>query len=95
MRKIEIESLPNKRSWVDADVLILHSSFQHLKDCVEKEGLFEHSPAYANTKEGLMAKELYDWWMKRKDIQDYSDKQYTEDNQQLIKLINIRYTLWT
>jgi hypothetical protein len=40
MRKLKIESLQSKKQgWVDRDVIMLHSCFQLLKDCVEKENV--------------------------------------------------------
>jgi hypothetical protein len=94
-RKLEIKSL-KKKGWYDADTVLLHASFQILKDCVEKEDLFNHSEHYANSAHGKMAKELYDWWEVRSKKNDtLNDIQYEEDTIQLVKLMTIRGGLWT
>jgi hypothetical protein len=94
-RKLKIETL-NQKDWYDADTVLLHASFQILKDCVEKEDLFNHSKDYAKSAHGKMAKELYDWWEVRSKKHDtLHDKQYDEDTIQLIKLMTIRSGLWT
>ncbi len=90
MKTLKIESLP--KGWCDRDIIILHACFQALKDCVEKEDLFNHSIAYAKSKNGKIAKELYDWWETRKDS---NDDDYEKDTKQLIRLIKIRGGLWT
>ena len=92
MKVLKIESL--SKGWHDKDNIMLHACFQLLKDCVEKEKLFEHSSHYAKSKEGKMAKKLYDWWEVRK-TKEYIFDTFEEDNAQLIKLIKIRSTLWT
>ena len=95
MRNLKITSLaPKDEKWIDRDVIMLHACFQILKDCVEKENLFQHSPAYAKSKKGKIAKKLYDWWEIRR-TQTYHDIDDLIDNKQLIKLIGIRETLWT
>ena len=101
MRILKIETLePQSKNWHDRDEIMLHACFQLLKDCIEKEGLFEHSPHYAKSKNGKKAKELYDWWEVRKTKEfSYSIKddliQDKIDNQKLIELIKIRGGLWT
>lgn len=97
MKILKIESLPTK-GWYDRDTLLLHSSFQLLKDVVEKEGLFTHSPSYAKSKNGKIAKELYDWWLERgKDVfeNDETKDSYKNDTKQLVRLMKIRGGLWT
>ena len=94
-RKLKIKTLKRK-TWHDADTVLLHASFQILKDCVEQEDLFKHSEDYANSASGKMAKELYDWWeVRSKKSNSLHDKQYEEDTIQLIKLMTIRGGLWT
>ena len=94
-RKLKIRTLKNK-AWVDADTVLLHASFQILKDCVEQEDLFNHSHEYAKSANGKTAKELYDWWEVRSKKDDsLNDGQYDEDTIQLIKLMTIRSGLWT
>jgi hypothetical protein len=42
MRVLKIESLPSAKEWIDRDEIMLHSCFQILKDCVEKEKVDTH-----------------------------------------------------
>lgn len=94
MKILKIHSL-TKGTWSDRDMIILHASFQCLKDCVEKEGLFEHSPHYAKSRNGKIAKELYDWWEIRKDATPSIIDSHENDTKQLIRLMKIRGGLWT
>lgn len=96
MRALKIESLERK-GWYDRDIILLHASFQILKDCVEKESLFEHSTHYAKSKNGKIAKKLYDWWEVRRLQEEVidGDESYEFDTKQLIKLMKIRGGLWT
>jgi hypothetical protein len=94
-RKLKIKTLKRKQ-WCDADIVLLHASFQILKDCVEKEDLFNHSDSYAQSGSGKTAKELYDWWEIRSKKEDsLDDEQYEKDTIQLVKLMTIRGGLWT
>lgn len=94
-RKLKIKTL-GKKTWCDADIVLLHASFQILKDCVEKEDLFNHSDSYAQSASGRTAKELYDWWEVRSKKDDsLEDDQYEKDTIQLVKLMTIRGGLWT
>lgn len=95
MRTLKIESLPSKKKCIDGDFIILHASFQALKDCVEQEKLFDDD-LYNRSEKGKIAKELYDWWMVRKDKPDPFNKKekYEEDTNQLLRLISIRESLW-
>ena len=96
MKTLKIESLTG---YCDRDIMILHASFQLLKDCVEKEDLFNHSRHYAKSRNGKIAKELYDWWLVRSKevcpVQTLDFDGYVEDTKQLIKLMKIRSGLWT
>jgi hypothetical protein len=95
MRYLKIESLePKNVRWVDSDVLMLHSCFQILKDCVEKEHVDTHAN-YETHKEFVdEVRFLYDWWSKRSK-KFSSDKQDIEDDQMLLRLMEIRRILWT
>ncbi|MCY7374646.1 MAG: hypothetical protein LH472_01580 [Pyrinomonadaceae bacterium] len=95
---LKIESLPN--DWKDKSVVILHACFQLLKDFVEKEAAqiaqidWKHSEEARHTKSEIDF--LYNWWLKRANEEDDSgEKQYLEDNQMLVRLIDIRLHLWT
>ena len=101
---LKIESLTNR--WCDKDVVILHASFQILKDYVEDEKeIFEvidwdHSDETKKAKTEIL--ELYNWWSQRckrdtaDKIDDDLDKlQYDEDNLMLKRLITVRRHLWT
>jgi hypothetical protein len=95
--RLEIESLTE--DWCDKDVVILHACFQILKDFVEKENWLEHID-WDHTNESKNAKaeiqSLYDWWLKRIEAEnDLDEKQYSEDNIILKRLIDVRKHLWT
>lgn len=89
MRILKIDSLDSKSvKWVDRDEIMIHSCFQILKDCVEKEGVDTHCN-YDSHKEFVdEVRFLYNWWKKRKTISD-------EDDEMLIRLMKIRRFLWT
>jgi hypothetical protein len=94
MRILKIESLPNSKTWVDRDFIILHACFQILKDYVEKE-----SRKYDTFKDEKFINEvetLYKWWNKRnEDIKEKNvDQQIKEDNEMLLRLMKIRTSLW-
>jgi len=95
MRILKIESLPRKSgSWVDRDEIMLHSCFQLLKDCVEKERVDTHCN-YETHKESVdEIRFLYNWWIKRIE-KNISDEQMEEDDLMLLRLIKIRGFLWT
>jgi len=95
MRILKIESLePSSKRWVDRDEILLHSCFQILKDCVEKEHVDTHCN-YESHKEFVdEVRFLYQWWLKRvKRIT--SGEQIKEDDLMLIRLMKIRSGLWT
>lgn len=98
MKILKIESLPTK-GYYDRDTLMLHANFQLLKDVVEKEDLLHNNgKGYATSKNGKIAKELYDWWIKRsKDVFENDETQdtYKFETKQLIRLMKIRGGLWT
>ena len=95
MRILKIESLASKSErWIDSDEIMLHSCFQILKDCVEKEHVDTHCN-YESHKEFVdEVKFLYDWWIKRSKIITTND-QMKEDDLMIIRLMKIRTSLWT
>lgn len=91
MRYLKICSLPSNKEWVDRDEIMLHSCFQILKDCVEKEKVDTHCDYNAHKEFVDEVRFLYNWWEKRtKDIS--LDK---EDDEMLLRLFEIRKSLWT
>lgn len=93
MRKLEIKSLPNLKTWVDRDIIMLFSCFQILEDYIElKQGLTHANQEFHKDwiKE---VNSLYDWWKIRK-LELYN-KNDEEDDLMLERLIKIRRTLWT
>ena len=99
MRYLRIKSLcSNKDNWIDRDVILLHASFQILTDYIE----LEKGDIYCNYETHKASVDelrfLYNWWKKRLlvEIRTTNEKaQYKEDNEMLIRLINIRGFLWT
>ncbi len=86
-------------NWRDKDSVMLHACFQLLKDCVEKENLLDgHTDWEFDKKHSLAKKEiqkLYDWWLSytESSIPDYEG--YEIENEMLLRLIKIRWALWT
>lgn len=93
MRLLKIESLPKSKQWIDRDYIMLHACFQLLKDCVEKENLLNDAVYESHKDFADEAKFLYDWWMERKDDEEYDNDD--EDNEMLARLVKIRLFLWT
>lgn len=95
MRILKIESLaPKTERWIDRDEIMLHSCFQILKDCIEKEKVDTHCNYEAHKEFVDEVRFLYEWWIKRlKRIT--SDEQMKEDDLMLIRLMKIRSSLWT
>ena len=95
--KLQIESLDN--DWHDKDEVLLHACFQLLKDCIEKEDLFNDGRDWSyDAKAKKELKTLYAWWKRRAQMEetfDKDDKQYQEDDLMLQRLIKIRWKLWT
>lgn len=97
--KLIIDSL--SEDWSDKDYVLLHACFQILKDCIEKEALFNHIDWEADKKHKDAKDELeflYNWWRERIVAIDdgmSNESQYDEDNQMLHRLIDIRWALWT
>lgn len=91
MRNLKIESLPDNSNWIDKDIIILHSSFQCLKDFIEQEKGLEHANYNTYKKSIDECRELYNWWIGRMN----NPEPEKEDTEMLIRLINIRNFLWT
>jgi hypothetical protein len=96
MRILKIETLPNSRSWIDRDFLMLHACFQIMKDFVEKENGLTHCDYESNKKIIDELKTLYDWWLVRTHP-DYEEPLNQEeiDENMLKRLMKIRGFLWT
>jgi hypothetical protein len=95
---LKIESLPE--NWRDKDEILLHASFQLLKNFIEQEKEIIEQINWKHDGETENAKSeidfLYNWWLKRVDKNDDLDeKQYEEDNLMLRRLIDVRKYLWT
>lgn len=102
MRILKIHSLPPSTQWVDRDEIMLHACFQVLKDCVEKENLIPKDSVETECEDKVHekyvdeARFLYNWWNQRTNNDDnYTIEQTKEDDEMLIRLMNIRTFLWT
>lgn len=94
MRILKIENLPNSKTWVDRDEIMLHACFQILKDCVEKEKVDKHCNYEAHKSFVDEVRFLYKWWKKRSK-RNNSYENLSEDNEMLHRLMTIRTSLWT
>lgn len=98
---LKIESLD--QDWRDKDTVMLHACFQLLKDCVEKEQLLTgHIDWTADARHRAAKAELqalYDWWLQRVDKENACDALdavcYEEDTAMLLRLVQLRWALWT
>ena len=94
---LKIESLD--KDWRDKDSVMLHACFQLLKDCVEKENLLSGHTDWNADEVHKAAKDeieqLYDWWISHKETELDDDESYELENKMLIRLIKIRWALWT
>ncbi len=98
---LTIESL--NQDWCDKDIVMLHSCFQLLKDCVEKEDLLSEHIDWNATEKHRKAKveleALYSWRHERleaeKEVTFSFEDHYKLDDQMLHRLIDIRWALWT
>jgi hypothetical protein len=96
---LKIESLND--NWHDKDSVMLHACFQLLKDCVEKEKLLSGHIDWDADDRHRVAKieieELYRWWLSYVVETDFSDDEvnYEIENGYLVRLIKIRWALWT
>jgi hypothetical protein len=94
MRMLKIESLPPVKTWVDRDAIMLHSCFQILKDCIEKEHVDTHCNYEIHKDFVDEVRFLYHWWAKRSEV-IWSDDRHEEDDEMLLRLMKIRRMLWT
>lgn len=95
MRTLKIESLESKsKGWIDRDEIMLHSCFQILKDCVEKEHVDTHCNYDAHKEFVDEVRFLYNWWILRSQ-KIMTDEQMEEDDKMLMRLMVIRRSLWT
>ena len=94
---LKIESLND--DWRDKDSVLLHACFQLLKDCVEKENLLSgHIDWDANDRHRLAKteiEELYRWWLSYVETDIPDEASYEIENSYLVRLIKIRWALWT
>jgi len=94
---LKIETL--NEEWRDKDSVMLHACFQLLRDCVEKENLLSGHTDWNADKKHLLAKDeieaLYQWWLSYIETDIPNDDNYELENQMLMRLIKIRWALWT
>ena len=96
MRLVKIDSLPTKaKRWVDRDEVMLHACFQILVDCVEKENVDTHCNYQAHKEFVDEVRFLYKWWKVRKDFYGNGIDYDAEDDEMLMRLMEIRTALWT
>ncbi|MBV8465098.1 MAG: hypothetical protein JO218_04055 [Burkholderiales bacterium] len=94
--------------WCDKDEVLLHAAFQLLKDCVEQEHLLDGHEGWdfddmrRNAKAELES--LYHWWEERsKESADSQEsllspagaERHDADTEMLIRLVKVRWALWT
>ncbi len=86
-------------NWRDKDSVMLHACFQLLKDCVEQENLlsghtdWDADDLHRNAK--IEIEELYQWWHSYTEAYLPNARNYELDTSYLIRLIKIRWALWT
>jgi len=71
--------------------------FRSCKTFVEKENALTYYGDYTDEQiKGLVSeiKDLYDWWLQRKDKTDDSFASDSEDDKMLNRLMKIRLSLW-
>ena len=78
---------------------MLYIWFQLLKDCVEKENLLNGHTDWSSDKKHRTAKkeieELYNWWLSYTESSIPDDESYKTETDMLIRLITVRWALWT
>ena len=94
---LKIETLDE--NWRGKDSVMLHACFQLLKDCVEKENLLDgHIDWNADERQRLTKKEieeLYHWWLSYTGSDILDDESYEIETKMLVRLVTIRWALWT
>ncbi len=94
---LKIDSLSEE--WCDKDSVMLHACFQLLKDFIEKEDI-QHSRNDWNADEKHIAAkseidELYNWWASYSESGVPDEDSFELENSMLIRLIKVRWALWT
>ncbi len=94
---LNIDSLDE--NWRDKDSVMLHACFQLLKDCVEKENLLNGHTNWKADKMHRSARkeieELYNWWLSYIEPDPLQQKTHELENKMLIRLVNVRWALWS
>ncbi len=94
---LKIETLDG--NWRDKDSIMLHACFQLLKDCVEKESLLNGHTDWSADEKHQMAKkeieELYNWWFSYTESDIPDNESYEIETNMLVRLIAVRWALWT
>lgn len=94
---LNIESL--SRDWHDKDLVMLHACFQLLKDFMEKEDCGACEIDWSINEHSRSAKkeldELYEWWLAHSASSLGYEETRDEENDMLIRLIRVRWALWT
>lgn len=93
MRILKLPNLPNQKTWVDKDVIMLHACFEVLTKAVEEEKVHEHVCPIHHKDFAEEVKSLYVWWQIRKTVIFNEDEE--EDDKMLLRLMKIRRALWT
>ena len=95
--KLIIDTLTEE--WHDKDSVMLHACFQLLKDFVEKEDVQHMKNNWnADEKHNTAKKEideLYNWWASYAESSVPDEDSYDLENSMLIRLIKVRWALWT
>jgi hypothetical protein len=95
--KLIIDTLDE--GWHDKDSVMLHACFQLLKECVEKEMVLSDHIDWSVDEKHRIAKieieELYNWWLSHEESNIPDLAIYEKENDMLIRLISIRWALWT
>lgn len=94
---LKIETLDE--NWRDKDSVMLHACFQLLKDCVEKEDLLDGNTDWNADEKHRLAKneieELYHWWLLYVESDISDEENFDIETKMLVRLITIRWALWT
>ena len=94
---LRIETLDE--NWRDKDSVMLHACFQLLKDCVENENLLDGDTDWQVDEKHRKAKieieELYNWWFSYTDVDIPDDENFEIETNMLVRLVTIRWALWT
>ena len=94
---LNIETL--SKEWRDKDSVMLHACFQLLKDFVEIEDVLHMKNNWSADEAHVAVKseidDLYNWWASYSGIGMSDQENYELENSMLIRLIKIRWALWT